>query len=53
MEKTNRNLLKEWWNQCPDKRVINFVNVALIILSIFGIYEVGYILGKFLYHLGF
>lgn len=53
MKAQDKKQLKEWWKNCPSKRIVYIVNAIQIIFGEYCIYELGYGVGKFLAHLGF
>lgn len=53
MKNRSLELLKEWWSNCPNKKVVNFFTlIFLFLISIYSLYQIGYAVGKFAYHLG-
>lgn len=53
MDKKEINKLKQWWNNCPDKRVVCIKNIFLVLLVFHCLYRLGYAIGVFLSNIGF
>lgn len=47
------NKLKEWWNNCPDKKAVGIKNIFIVLFSFYLLYRLGYVIGVFLANIGF
>ena len=43
--------LKEWYAQCPDKKIVLLVKMMLVVISVYSIYQLSYAVGAFICHI--
>ena len=52
MNEKEKEELKEWLKNCPNKKLVRIWNIFLIGISMYAIYNLGYAIGTFLANIG-
>lgn len=51
MNEKSRKELKEWWNNCPSKKITVLMSLLVILIGLNCSYELGIGFGHFLYNI--
>lgn len=53
MNTEEKSKLKEWWEKCPDKKIVCIKTTFMVLLGFYSVYKLGYAFGTFLANIGF